>query len=540
MLRFLFLFSAIFLALAWLSPDHYTPWLTFSSEMFTYASMFCLLAVYIERPLQCPKFQLLWLGIVSIPFVQWCFGVELYFSKALLSTCYLLGFGVAVVLGYNLARDYSKARILTQLSLVMCAVAVLSCCIAWIQWLDLEGNLWGIMQLKGNRPYSNFAQPNNFATFLLMSLFATWYLFEKRVLSTLLTMIAASCIIFTIALTQSRTPWIACIVLTAYILYKYKHDHYRLKYWHLALWLSAYIGSLLCLPFLNGWLVHLGLSQAQMVDVVQRASSSHSRFGIWAQMLYAIREQPWLGYGWNQTSIAQLVGADFIVHSERTNSAHNLILELFIWNGIPLGLAIIVYFSYWLFKLNQVVCCKENLIVALMVLSVMIHAMLEFPQNYAYFLFPSAFLLGMIQSDFIGQKVVLIHSWLSTVFLVFCILLYGLIWRDYIVAVDELSVARKHAEIGLNQAPKSEIILLTEYKARATWYALDRFSTLSPVQLQQFRDAVDVSPTEYDLYKYAQLLAFNGQQRKAVHQLELIKGLYRVEYTVDQLEKRPE
>ncbi|SDC00060.1 PglL family O-oligosaccharyltransferase [Acinetobacter boissieri] len=537
--RFLFILAAILLGLAWLSPDHYTPWLTFSSEMLTYASVFCLFAAYIERPLQCPKFQLLWLFVVSIPLLQWSLGIELYFSKALLSACYLLGFGMSVVLGYNIAKEYGKARILMPLSILICAVAVVSCGIALLQWLDLEKNLWGIMQLRGNRPYANFAQPNNFATFLLMSVFATWYLFEKRVLHGLIMAVIASLIIFTIALTQSRTPWIACVVLTAYVLYKYKHDDYRLTYKHLAFWLLLYLNSLLWLPILNGWLVQLGLSQAQMVDVVQRANSSHSRFGIWAQMLYAIREQPWWGYGWNQTSIAQLVGADFIVHSERTNSAHNFILELFVWNGVPIGTAMIAYISYWLFKLNQVVRSKENLIASLMVLSVMIHAMLEFPQNYAYFLFPSAFLLGVIQSDVIDQKVFLMKSWFNTSFLVLSILLYGLIWRDYIVAVDELSYAKKRAESGLSKIPNSQIIVLTEYKARCSWYALNRFSQLTPEQLQQFHNAVKVSPTEYDLYKYAQLLAFNNQQQQAEHQLRLIKGLYRVNYRVDQLDKRP-
>lgn len=538
MLRLLFLLAAILLGLAWLSPDHYAPWLTFSSEMLTYASVFCLFAAYIESPMQCPRLQLLWLIVVIIPLIQWYLGVELYFSKAFLSSCYLLGFGLSVVLGYNMAKEYSQASILTPLSILMCGIAVLSCGIALIQWLDLDKNIGGVMQLKGNRPYANFAQPNNFATFLLMSLFATWYLFERRVLHGLALAAVATLITFTIAITQSRTPWIACLVLIAYILYKYKYDYYYIKYKHLAFWLLLYVGSLLVLPILNSWLVQLGWSQAKMVDVVQRANSSHSRFGIWAQMLYAIREQPWFGYGWNQTSVAQLVGADFVAHSERTNSAHNFILELFVWNGVPIGTAILAYLSYWLFKLNQVIRSKESLIASLMFLSVMIHAMLEFPQNYAYFLFPSAFLLGVIQSNVIDQKIFLTKSWFNTSFLVCCILLYGLIWRDYVVAVDELSLARKNAETGLNKAPHSQIIVLTEYKARCSWYALNRFSSLSSAQLQHFYKAAQVSPTEYDLYKYAQLLAFNGQKQQAEHELRLIKGLYRINYAVEKLDKR--
>lgn len=538
--RFLLSLAALLLGFAWLSPDHYTPWLTFSSEMLAYSSLFCLLGLYIDRPLEWPRFQLLGLFIVFIPVIQWFFGIELYISKSVLVSAYLLGFFVSAVLGYNLAKDFKKSDIMRVFCLLVSIVALLSCCIALLQWLDLEKNIWGIMPLKGNRPYANFAQPNNFATFLLIGLLGLWYLFEKRILHTAFIVAVASLIVFTIALTQSRTPWIACIVLTFYVLYKYRYAHYRLTKKHLLFWLLLYVNVLLWLPLLNGLLVDLGWSQAQMADVVQRANTSHSRFGIWAQMLYAIREQPWWGYGWNQTSLAQLVGADFVVHSERTNSAHNVILELFVWNGVVLGTAIIAYLAYWLFKLHQVVRSKENLIAALMVLAVLIHAMLEFPQNYAYFLFPTAFLLGLIQVDITVQRIFVFKAGLNTVFLIGCILLYGLIWRDYIVAVSELSDAKKNAETGLQQHTKSQILLLTEYSDRVKWYKVNRFSYMTPQQLLTWKDAVQSTPTEYDLYKYAQLLAFNGQHDQALHQLKLMNGLYRVNYQASQLQQKSE
>lgn len=45
---------------------------------------------------------------------------------------------------------------------------------------------------------------------------------------------------------------------------------------------------------------------AQASSLVERASSGYLRFNIWTQMLLAVQQHPWLGYGWNQTSVAQM------------------------------------------------------------------------------------------------------------------------------------------------------------------------------------------------------------------------------------------
>jgi hypothetical protein len=53
--------------------------------------------------------------------------------------------------------------------------------IAVLQWLNLDQHLYGVMELRaGNRPFANFAQPNNMSTFLVMGLMACLYLFEQQ------------------------------------------------------------------------------------------------------------------------------------------------------------------------------------------------------------------------------------------------------------------------------------------------------------------------------------------------------------------------
>lgn len=537
MQRFLFLLIGVLLALSWLSPDHYTPWLTFSSELLAYAAALCTLGLYIDKPLALPKQQLPLFLIACIPFLQWLLGIEFYFSKALLAALYVFAFAMMVVLGFNLSREpVSRQQIFKGFSLLTFVVGLITVAIALLQWLHLDQGILGVMQLRGNRPYANFAQPNNMATFLMMSLMGCLYLFEKRILPTWLVTIGALLLTFTIVLSQSRTPWVACVVLSIYLFFKLSATEQRFTRYHVLAWVSVYVGCLLAIPSLNTMLVNLGLSHSEMSDVIERASSSHSRFNIWMQMLYAIQQHPLMGYGWNQTSYAQLVGADFLEHNERTNSAHNLILELLVWNGVVLGTAIVAYIAWWIWQLNKQVKQSEALVATLMVCCVLIHAMFEFPQNYAYFLLPVGFLLGVIQAHTRTS----VATWqlsanLNTFILVLSILLYGLIWRDYLSAADALNQGRKHSDQGIPLVKPDHLYVLDQFDQRAEWYYLNRFSYLTPKQLERYHHVVVITPTHYDLYKYAQLLAYNGKMQQAQHQLKLIHGLYRVDHPYNQL-----
>lgn len=113
------------------------------------------------------------------------------------------------------------------------------------------------------------------------------------------------------------------------------------------------------------------------------------------------------------------------------NSAHNIVLDLLVWNGLPLGFLIIAYFAIWLFWLSKNAKDTISIVAILMVSAILMHAMLEFPQRYAYFLLPMGFLLGLIQAQTPNLNGVSLHrNIIRCVWLVSLIVLL-LIWRDY-------------------------------------------------------------------------------------------------------------
>ena len=113
--------------------------------------------------------------------VQWAFGLVFDFSTALLSSLYLLGFWFMVVAGYNLSLDQQKRdQIFTGFSLLLIIVSIATSFIAICQWLNIESHFVHMLHLIGNRPYGNFGQPNNMATFLIMGLLGCLF-YMKRI-----------------------------------------------------------------------------------------------------------------------------------------------------------------------------------------------------------------------------------------------------------------------------------------------------------------------------------------------------------------------
>ena len=73
---------------------------------------------------------------------------------------------------------------------------------------------------------------------------------------------------------------------------------------------------------------------SQTKGVVARATGDMSRLAIWQQMIHAIWDQPWFGYGWNQTSVAYTLVSEHFQGPVWIRSAHNFILDFVLWNGV--------------------------------------------------------------------------------------------------------------------------------------------------------------------------------------------------------------
>ncbi|KXZ68469.1 PglL family O-oligosaccharyltransferase [Acinetobacter venetianus] len=524
------LLAALLLSFAWLSPFHTYPWVTFSSELASFGASLILIAIFLNKNIKIARPQILMLVLTFIPLVQCGFGLITDFSVAFLSFSYLFMFWLMIVIGYNLSlQSEQRERIMLGASYLLFSISLISSIMAILQWLNLENHFDVVMGLRGSRPYANFGQPNNLATFLIIGLMGALYLYEKRKLTLWLLIPISSIILFATVLTQSRTSWIVCIFFFFYWIYKQYRNSPRFNFPKLLLWTAFYfVLAAYALPLFTQFLTSsIDIGVTQTASIAQRAGSGHERLGMWMQILHAIAERPLLGYGWNQTSIAVVESIQFNTVQVWFNSAHNVLLDLLVWNGVPLGLLIITYVALWLFWLSKNAKDMTSIIALLMVSAILIHALLEFPQRYAYFLLPLGFLLGLVQAQTPNLKSIVLNQNVIRCIGLMALIVFLLIWRDYKLFQGNSRLVFKGKQPTEEILGSSKILILTQFQKRLDWIALNPKTKMSEHDLSLLGEMVKNKATPYNLKKYAQLLAYNQKQDEAEQYLLVLQRLYK-------------
>lgn len=530
--------AAILISLAWLMPVHYRPWVTYTGELYTFFALFALAAICLKEKLKIPAISLPLLLLACIPLAQFLLEQVFFFSTAMMAAIYVFSFWLASVLGYNLSiGKNNREKAFTRLSYVFFVSGTITGLIALCQWTNLDSVLPGMVNISGNqRPYANFAQPNNMATFLVMALMSCLYLYEKKKIQTRWLFTCAAIIVMGVALSQSRTAWVAAIAIILYLaFYQYK-GIIRLKWYYSTAWFIFFISCIVAFPLLSQLATQVMDAQVvQSRDVISRATGDMSRLAIWQQMLAAIRAQPWFGYGWYQSSVAFVSISDTVQGPVWIRSAHNFILDFLLWNGLIIGLPFLAYFGYLGYQLQRWVNTPESVIGILMIGAFVTHAMFEFPQHYAYFLLPVGFILGTVLAQNPKIKTITLPPiWLKLTFSLGLLLLV-VIYRDYDTAVPKLGQSIRYEMQPENITNQKPIYLLTEFNHRIDWIRVNPYRKMSEDEIHQYEKLVVSYPTKYNLIKYAKLLAFNGYEAEVRHQLQRLKIIQKTEMSYKEL-----
>lgn len=532
------LIAAILISLAWLMPIHYRPWVTYTGELYAFFALFAIAAICLKEKLKIPALSLPLLLLAGVSLIHLLAGQVFFFSTAILGCIFVFSFWLASVLGHHLSTgNYNREETFTNLSYVFLASGMITGLIALCQWTNLDATLPGMVNISGSqRPYANFAQPNNMATFLVMALMSCLYLYEKKKIQTKWLFLSAVIIVMGIALSQSRTAWVAAIAIMLYLaFYQYK-GIIRLKWYYSIGWFIFFVACIVAFPLLSQLAVQaIDADVVQSRDVVARATGDMSRFAIWQQMLAAIQAQPWFGYGWYQTSVAFVSISDTLQGPVWVRSAHNFILDFLLWNGLVIGLPFLAYFGYLGYQLQRWVNTPESVIGILMIGAFVTHAMFEFPQHYAYFLLPVGFILGTVLAQNAKIKIITLPAIGIKLIFGLGLILLIVIYRDYDVAVPKLGQSIRYEQQSEKITNQQPIYLLTEFNHRIDWIRLNPYSKVSSEQIQEGEQMVLSYPTKYNLIKYAKLLAFNDYEDEAKHQLQRLKVIQKTELSYEEL-----
>lgn len=252
---------------------------------------------------------------------------------------------------------------------------------AWLATLSVPGHATG-----------NMRQPNLLSSLLVWSIIAAIWLVEARAIRRRTGVALALMFLYVVVLTGSRTGALELLVLMAWG----ASDRSLSRY---SRWL------LLLAPAIYGVLWGVTNAWAYYGDHVVGGSlrlTSSGRFVIWSEALSLIASHPWFGVGFGQFNFAWTLtpfpGRDFRIWDH----THNLLLNLAVEIGIPLTLVLLglLFFSLWHALRNARKDRAEERVstqraALVLVLTVGVHSLLEYPLWYAYFLLPAAFSLGL-------------------------------------------------------------------------------------------------------------------------------------------------
>lgn len=523
----LILFSIFILIISWTLPNHYFPWVSAYHDFLAFAAGLLFISILLcNKPvttIKSPRVFLFVFLLSFIPALQYATGIIYLSGDALISCLYLLGFFAMLATGYNLANtDTLRPALINWLAGTLIIAATISVGLALYQWTLQPSSFW-IADLPPNaRPFANLSQPNQLATLLSMGLAAVLFFYEKHLLHRISSSLLALLLLFGIALTQSRTPWLMAIFFVVLWLWKFNCAQRRLpRIWAFA-WVAIFVGFIFILPHLAQWLQLGGTT-----SVAKRAQALE-RWDLYVQFYQAIIHGPLWGYGWQQVSSAQLAITPLYPVAIYTEYTHNILLDLLIWNGPILGSIIIIAVSYYLLRLAFLARSAENLFVLMAVGFFLLHSMLEYPHAYAYILLPVGLLIGILQADF-PCKTWRIPRWCVLIFLIISVGLYAVIWQEYRVIEEDYRLMRfEKNRVGTLKAeqPAPDVLLLTQLQALTKHSRLPATTQMSADELDELSRFAKRFTQPASLFKYAQALALNNQLTAAYEQLLLIQGLH--------------
>ena len=534
----------------WNLPNHYPPWTAFHSELVAAlgASLLFLGLLWPQPasvggdPLQAasrvalplPFAARMWLLAGLVPVVQFLAGGLAFRGDALLGLLYGLGVAMSLYAGSLWAAQEGGARVVKLVCATIVFGGLAASGLALAQWQGLGAGGWWAMELIASRPYGNLAQPNHFGLLMLMSLIATTALFETRDIKHRASYyLAVAMFGAALLISQSRASVVALVAVVALWCLTRHRAPTRLRIVEVVAMAAA------------GTLFYFGLESIEQALYLAAAAGPRQmlqigpRESIWLLFVAAIKQHPWLGYGFGQGVMALAEVAAQGQPARNSIYAHNVVLDLMTWFGVPLAIAMTAALGKWFLGWLRTGGAPEEAArrhwVAAIWLALLVQSLLEFPFAHSYFLLPAALLAGAITGVPLtvrattapspGYRASLTAMALAAI----TIGLLAAVARDYFWLEGDFR-ANRFERANFSHRPEHEslthpIVLdqLAALNATAHFNIRAGMPAEQIASLHTVARRFHILPIRMD---YARALALNGRLDEANHELQILHGLY--------------
>ena len=506
------------LAWAWLLPGHFIPWPGFRQEVLAGAAFVLLAGSAIANSQQIiwPRIALIGFIAACIPLLQLAVGQIDFRSGGVLSATYLAAFATSISIGASLAASKLRQQLLD--GFVACAVfaGIVSSGMALCQWLG--PSVWeGLLDPhEGTRPFANIGQPNHLSTQLLLGVGGALYWYEGRRTNGWTTALVVAWLGLGIVLSESRTGWLSVAVIAGWWCLMRNRASLRVRAAPIAIGIATFALAVLCLGQFH---LLIGVVDLTAVDATNLRLNAGTRPSHWLMLLDALRQSPWWGYGWSQVANAQFsVSANHPGMGEWLTQSHNLVLDLLIYNGLPIGLLLSAALALWLIQHSWGCSNSTSWCLLLALFMLFTHALLENPLHYTYFLLPAGLLMGVLASDYGAERRWYAGRWSLAIPIALLLVPFAIVSTEYLDAEETLrDMELSFKGVGTKPAELSQ----HEWILVDGWAAYHRASTLSVTagmqrqQLDELRKVVSRYPYPNVLMQYAHASALNASPEAA-------------------------
>jgi O-antigen ligase len=527
LLPFSLLSGCLLLMLALLLPGHYFPWLNFQQEAMAGAgaAVVSITAITQRGHARWPWLAWVALAAACVPLVQWASGRILFHSDAIGAAAYLLAFATAVSAGATLARSPLGASLADGLTGALVFAAIASAGMGLAQWLQVvqDGLIEGVP--AGRRVFANFGQPNHLALLLAMGMAGLLRWYENGRIGCAALLLPLALLGWVIGLTGSRAGLLFVLALAAWLLTVRQRAGLRTKSWQVIAALAVFGLAMAVQPSVTA-----SLDIANANDAAGRVQAG-TRPVHWQVMWHAALEAPWFGWGWQQVTLAhQAVAMRYPSTGELILNSHNLLLDLLVWNGLPIGFALFGALLGWLIARGRRCTNADRALVFAMVALPFVHTLVEFPLDYLFFLLPVGLLMGWLDGQPAQQAayspphraarwMLPLSSLGMSALLVFAVSEYVKVesaMRTLRFVVNGIGVDK------VSQAPEPEVRLFDWYRAMHRFMLTPVRDDMSTVEQSEALRVIARFAMPAALFRRAVIDGLHGRPERARESLQLL------------------